>query len=200
MDDPSRQWVDRASRGDTEAIEALLRENLPRLHAYFRLRSGALVLAHESSADLVQSVCREVLQGLSGFEYRGPAQFRAWLFTAAARKIADRYEYYMAQKRAAHREVPLDEHGGDAHALAELYASVATPSRALSEREDLARFERAFSQLTDEKREVILLARFAGLTSAEIGERMGKTDMAVRAMLRRALAELAVRLDPPVSR
>ncbi len=194
MDDASSDLVERASRGDAAAIEALLQENVPRLQAYIRLRSGPLLRSRESSSDLVQSVCREVLEGMGRLEYRGAAQFRAWLFTAAARKIADRVQYYRAERRTAEREIPVDAASEEVRAA---YATIATPSRVLGEREGIERIERAFARLPEEKREVILLARVAGLTSAEIAERTGETDVAIRARLRRALAELSVFLDLP---
>lgn len=197
-DDALREQVDRASRGDSSAIEALLAENMPRLYAFVRLKSGSMIKSQESSSDIVQSVCREVLEGMGKFEYRGAAQFRAWLYTAAARKIADRVQYYRAQRRDVNREVGVDNVGSD-DAMQAAFARIASPSNRMSAREGIQRIERAFARLAEEKREVILLSRVAGLTSAEIAARTGETDMAIRARLRRALAELAVFLDEPAA-
>lgn len=196
MNDSTGPLVDRASRGEADAIETLLRENLPRLEVFVRLRSGKLIRSRESSSDIVQSVCREVLESMGRMEYRGAAQFRGWLFTAAARKIADRAQYYQAEMRTPAREVSgePDQENGEVRAA---FARIATPSQILGEREGIERIERAFATLSEEKREVILLARVAGMTSAEIAERTGETDVAIRSRLRRALAELAMALDRP---
>jgi len=199
MPDDSRKWIEDASRGDVSAVDALLERHLPALNAYVRLRSGKLLRDRESSADLVQSVCREVLENLDRYRYRGEAEFRRWLYTTAARKIVDRVQYYKAQKRDVGREVRIDGPSafgvGAAAAMAAGYRGLSTPSRHLMTAEEIHRIESAFEQLPEEYREVILLARIVGLSRAEIGEQMGRSDVAVRALLHRALADLAERLD-----
>ncbi len=68
--------VDRASHGDPIAIDALLEANLPALRAFVRLRMGPTLRAKESASDLVQSACREVLEGLDRFQFQGAENFR----------------------------------------------------------------------------------------------------------------------------
>ena len=75
--------------GDRRAVQQLLERHLPSLRAYVRLRAGAVIPRHESGSDLVQSVCRDVLENLDRFRYPGEAAFRAWLYATALRKIAD---------------------------------------------------------------------------------------------------------------
>ena len=198
MDQPpevAAAWVERASRGDVDAVALLLERFLPGLRAYLRLRAGKALLAKESSSDLAQSVCREILEHVDLYQYRGEAQFKQWLYTTALRKIANRYEHYGAEKRAVHREVPLagasDSSGAVDPALLAACQSLITPSRQAMAREELERIERAFELLSDERREVILLSRFVGLSAREIGEQMGRTEDSVRQLLHRALAELA---------
>ena len=48
-----------------------------------------------------------------------------------------------------------------------------------------------FGKLAPEKQEVILMARLMGLSHKEIAAELGKSEVAVRTMLSRALAELA---------
>ena len=59
-----------ASSGDRGALLELLERYLPELRAFIRLRTGPRLLARETPDDLVQSVCREVIGNLSGFDYR----------------------------------------------------------------------------------------------------------------------------------
>jgi RNA polymerase sigma-70 factor (ECF subfamily) len=188
-------WVERASRGDVDAVALLLERFLPGLRAYLRLRAGKVLLAKESSSDLAQSVCREILEHVDLYQYRGEAQFKQWLYTTALRKIAKRYEHYGAEKRDARREVPLADLAGreDAvdPALLAACQSLVTPSRQVMAREELERIERGFELLSEERREVILLSRFVGLSAREIGEQMERSEDSVRQLLHRALAELA---------
>ncbi len=84
-----RSLVDNASRGDLDAVEELLARHLPALEGFVRKRGVGLPRDKESAVDLVQSVCREVLEDVRDkrFEYRGEAEFRAWMYEAALLKI-----------------------------------------------------------------------------------------------------------------
>jgi RNA polymerase sigma-70 factor (ECF subfamily) len=196
--------AERAARGDAEARELLLERHLDDLRAFVRLRAGALVRAQESHSDLVQSVCREVLEHADQFRFPSEDGFRRWLFTTALRKLTERRDHYLAQKRDVLRQVPLappddhGEHGGayDEERLLDCYRNFATPSQHAIVREELARIESAFEQLTEEHREVITLAKVAGLSRAEIAVQMNRSEGAVRMLLVRALAELAAQLNP----
>jgi RNA polymerase sigma-70 factor (ECF subfamily) len=199
--------VDAAVAGDASAIEKLLERHLPGLRAYVRLRAGAGLRARESSSDIVQSVCRDVLENMGRFRYPGEAAFRAWLYATAMRKIADRAEYWRAAMRDPGREVRLSPgtstrpSGTDDARLAEVYrASFFSPSQAAMGREALAKLEAAFEKLPEDYREVIVLSRIVGLSRAEIAEKMGRTEASVRNLVSRALAELAEHLegDAPV--
>jgi RNA polymerase sigma factor (sigma-70 family) len=51
--------------------------------------------------------------------------------------------------------------------------------------EEIERAERASEALSDEHREVITLAKIAGLSRAEIGEQMERSEGAVKVLLAR---------------
>jgi RNA polymerase sigma-70 factor (ECF subfamily) len=197
--DDHEDLIDRASRGDAAAVDVLLTRNLAGLEAYVRLRAGRMIRSRESASDLVQSVCREVLEHMDRYQYRGEAQFRQWLYTTAMRKISNRADYYQAEKRDFRKETPLapdrDSRTSPDPALLAAYRNVASPSRHLAAREELERVERAFGELPEDKREVILLAKIVGLSREQIAAQIGRTEPAVRSLLSRALAELAERLD-----
>ncbi|MBL8755411.1 MAG: sigma-70 family RNA polymerase sigma factor [Planctomycetes bacterium] len=175
-----------ASQHDGQAVATLLQQHLPALRAFVRLKAGPTLLAKESCSDLAQSVCRDVLENADRFRFGGEAEFRKWLFTTAMRKIADRAEHWRAGKRNPGRERDgLDEE--EAQGLAGIWS----PSGQAAAREELQRVEAAFGKLAPEKQEVILMARLMGLNHAQIAQEMGKTEVAVRSILSRALAELS---------
>lgn len=189
MADDLGNLLRRASRHDEAAVSRLLQEHLPALRAFVRLKAGPMLLAKESCSDLAQSVCRDVLENAERFQFGGEAEFRKWLFTTAMRKIADRAEHWQAGKRSPKREadgLAEDEIRG--------YAGIYTPSGQAAAREELARVEDGFGKLAPEKQEVILMARLMGLSHAQIAQELGKSEVAVRSMLSRALAELAEHL------
>jgi RNA polymerase sigma factor (sigma-70 family) len=57
--------------------------------------------------------------------------------------------------------------------------------------EDMHRLEVAFDHLPEHYRDVIVMARLQGMSRAEIAQRTGSTERAVRILLYRALARLA---------
>ncbi len=166
------------------------------LRAYFRLKAGPKILAHESVSDLVQSVCLDVLSDLSGFEYRGEAQFRGWLVQHAWHKLMDRWKFWKRAKRDGDRliSVPQEASKGDSP-LDWLDPSFLTPSREAVGREELAGFEAAFAHLPEDTREAILLRRIAQLPYAEIASLLGKSEGAVRNLVSRGLAKVSLEMD-----
>ena len=164
---------------------------LPALRGFVRLRLGSVLRSREDSQDVVQSICGEAMADLEAFEHRGPGSFRHWLMHRAENKIRARGRYWGRAKRAA-AEVPLDE-GGARDLLAA--AHQLTPSREAASREELERLEAAFASLADADRQVILLARVAGLNHGEIAAEMGRTSSATRTLLSRALARLATAME-----
>ncbi|HTF89364.1 MAG TPA: sigma-70 family RNA polymerase sigma factor [Planctomycetota bacterium] len=188
-----------AARGERAALDRLLELYLPELEAFVARRAGKPVREHESAADIVQSVCREVLQHAERFRHPSELAFKQWLYTTALRKISNRVDFYRAQKRDLGRVENFAPGSADqaASQVFNFYQSFSTPSRGLMVREEVERIEGAFSQLSEEQREVVTMAHVLGLSRAEIGERMGKSEGAVRVLLHRALARVSKLLAEP---
>ena len=178
-------------------MHELLVMHLPRLHAYIRLRMGSELRARESTSDLVQSACREVLKQAHRFQYPGEEGFRHWLFATALRKVKNKLAYYRAAKRdAANEDVAR---ASSDEALAEYYETLSSPSGHLLRKERIELLEACIQDLSEDHREVILLARVIGLPHKEVASTMGRTEGATRSLLRRALLELStamLRRDP----
>ena len=71
--DPDRELVERASSGDRDAFEALLRRHYDRIHriAWRLTGSGA------DADDIAQEVCCTLVEKIGGF--KGEAKFTTWL-------------------------------------------------------------------------------------------------------------------------
>ncbi len=190
-DPGSDDLVLRASRGDAASIDQLLVRYLPRLRAFLRSRLDAELRARESNSDLVQSVCREVLDHAGTFSYEGEERFRAWLFTTALNKIRQRARHYATQKRAA----PGAAQRASDSEVADAYTNIHTPSQVAAAGELQALMEQALEQLSDDHREVITLSRIVGLSHAEVAHQMQRSDGAVRVLLSRALLALVEAMD-----
>lgn len=105
---------------------------------------------------------------------------RAWLLGVARRVLAN-------QRRGARRQVGLAERL--AFELPALVAALEPPSET-----DLT-VRRALARLSDEDREVLLLAAWDGLTPAEIASVIGARPVTVRSRLHRARRRLRAELE-----
>jgi RNA polymerase sigma-70 factor, ECF subfamily len=167
----------------TEMLDALLQRYLPQLHAFVHARLGGALRARESSLDVVQSVCRELLSARTQFEFQGEDRFRGWLFTAALNKVRERHRRLHAGKRDVAREVA----DGDA-SFAEV-AHLLTPSQDAIGNETAAAMRGALAALSEEHREVITLSRLVKLPHKVIAEVMSRSEAATRQVLARAMVQ-----------
>lgn len=194
----SQRLVDQASQGDAQAIEQLLGMHLPGVRAFVRLRMSPDLRGKESVSDVVQSACREVLQHMGRFEYRGEGNFKHFLYTTALRKVLNKDRYYHKAMRDVRREA---ERGATHEAsrddsLSQIYQTLSTPSGHVMTKESIERLERAFDDLPEDYREVVLLSRLMGLSHREIASQLGRSELATRSLLARALTTLAQKLAP----
>ncbi len=181
--------LERARAGNRDAVERLLERHLHGLRAYVRLHSGRDLRALESHSDLVQSVCREALNSLQDARADDEPTFRQWLYSIARHKIIGKVDFHRAQKRDVRRLMP----DGEA-ALLRAYGSFCSPSQEASQREQVSAIEAAFDQLSEDHRRVILEACLLGRPHAELAAEMGRSEEALRQLLSRARARLAMLL------
>lgn len=167
-------------------MASLLTSSLPKLQTFLRVRAHKELLRHESASDLVQSVCREALERTSKVEFANEIQFRTWLYQLAIGKLVDRKRHHGAAKR-----------GGGApmawlHAADSTVASAdRSPCEVVIDRERQAAVCEALTHLNALDFEVVSMARFFDLPHKEIARHLGKSEVAVRKILSRALARLA---------
>lgn len=154
----------------------------PRLRRFIRFQCGPLMREKESASDLAQSACREALARWS--QFRGdPESLRQWLFEIARCKIITRRRYWGRHRRAADREVAL---AGSEDPV----AAGQTPSDGLIADEQARRLADALAMLSERDRTIIMLARYEGLSHAEIAGQLQCTEPTARQQLSRALARL----------
>lgn len=170
-------------------LAALLERYLPRLHAFVHVRLGAGFRRRDATEDVVQSVCRELVEMRDRFQFRGEDRFRAWLFTAALNKIRGKHRQHHADRRDVDREV-----GDLDHAAWQQIADLLTPSAEAVGKETAAILAASLAALGEEHREVITLSRIVGLPHAVVAEYMDRREDAVRQLLARALLALSQQL------
>jgi RNA polymerase sigma-70 factor (ECF subfamily) len=192
--DTTSVLLSRARDGDPQALGRLLERHISRLQAFVARRISPGLRRQESSQDLVQSILREALRDFPRAAPPNPNAFRAWLFVAADRKLKGRLRFWRRERRdpARERELSPRESGTRERGLA---GNDPTPSRDAAAREGLRRLVSAFATLPPEWREVILLARVQGWSHAQIAARLGRSEVATRSLLSRALARLSTELE-----
>jgi RNA polymerase sigma-70 factor (ECF subfamily) len=161
------------ARGDPAAFAALYRRYLRRVYRYLLTYAER----EEDAADLTQHVFLRVLEALPGYTDRG-TPFAAWLFRIARNAATDAY-------RRRRKAIPW-EHVPEAL----LPLAGQDPLAASIRREALNELRVLVARLDPEKQELLALRFAAGLTSAEIGSIVGKSEAAVKRQLSRTIASL----------
>lgn len=188
MDHETQRGFAGAAAGEPQALAALLERYLPMLHAYVRVRLGRALEPRESTADVVQSVCRQILSARTVTEFGDEQHFRAWLFTSALNKLREKLRHHSSLRRAPDREAaPLDP------AAAALFFE--TPSQGAIGNETAAAVAESLAALSEPHREVITLARLVGLPHSAIAEVMGRSEAAVRQLVGRAMLAFVAELE-----
>ncbi|MCP5021753.1 MAG: sigma-70 family RNA polymerase sigma factor [bacterium] len=179
---------------DEGRVEQLLGQHLPGLRGFLRRRAPEYVLDKESSEDLAQSVCRDVLEHLEDgrFEVRGDAEFKQWLYDAALWKLRARSKHLRALKREVAREVA--DVGGEATDLFEPRTSM-TPSRIVSTEEQRTAVRNAIAKQEGRDAEILTLAVLEERSHREIATQLGISESHSRVLLSRALVKMARELE-----
>jgi RNA polymerase sigma-70 factor (ECF subfamily) len=172
MDDEAlERLVLKAKRGDPEAFGRIFDEYAGPIYRFVASR----VDRPSDAEDLTQLVFVKALEALPRYEARG-IPFGGWLFRLARNAIIDQVRTrkdHVSLLLAAARET--DEAGPEA--VATLH-------------DDLDRVAVALADLTDDQREVIELRFFAGLSTHEAAEAMGRNEGTIRGLQFRAIASL----------
>ncbi len=163
--------VEEARRGSAAAFGELF--DVFHLPVYRYVASR--VRQPSDAEDLTQTVFMKALEALPRYEARG-IPFGGWLFRLARNAVID----FVRTKRE-HLDIEVlnghsDEEPG--------------PAETTLKRTEIEEVGAALASLTDEQREVIALRFFAGLSSKEAADAMGKQEGTIRGLQVRAVAAL----------
>jgi RNA polymerase sigma factor (sigma-70 family) len=171
--------IDRARRGDAQAVERLFARHLKPLQRWAsgRLPKWARDLA--DTDDLVQDALLRTFKRIEGFEPRGVGALQAYLRQAVLNRLRDELRRRGRQPQ-----------GTDLDGL-ELEAAESPLEEAIGH-EAVERYQRALQRLRAEEREAIIARVEMGYSYEELAEVLGKpTAEAARKAAQRALVRLA---------
>ncbi|MEL7206868.1 MAG: RNA polymerase sigma factor [Actinomycetota bacterium] len=159
-----------AQQGEAWGFEALYRAT--------RGRVGAFVAARgvDDVDDVVSETFLGVFRSLGRFE-GGEGEFRSWLFRIARNKVADSFRVQGRRPPTVSLPDGFDCAGGDVESDADIELG----------RADLVRL---FETLRPDQAEVLLLRLVGDFTVAQVATVMGRSEGAIKAHQRRALARL----------
>jgi RNA polymerase sigma-70 factor (ECF subfamily) len=172
--DDERLWVDRARQGDSTAIGWLYDRYFDRIYRYVLFKVGS----PEEAEDIAEAVFLRMIESITSFPWQGSG-FAPWLYRIAHNQIVD-----TLRQRSRRPQVDIDPLAGF------LIADTDDP-HAHAEAADMRGHLRvALGRLTDLQAQVIALKFGGGLSNAEVGRLLGRTEGAVKALQYSALQNL----------
>ena len=174
-----RQLVDRAQKGEREALEELYLVHFDRIYSYLHMSVGN----RHDAEDLTTQTFLKMLESVGKFRWRS-APFSAWLFRIAHNLAMD---HFRANRRwQPEEEVPEPDPGEGS--AAEDAALESIGRRSMLE---------LIENLSHEQQQVLTLKFVFNFSNGEVATILGKTEGAVKSLQHRALAALQRQLEQP---
>jgi RNA polymerase sigma-70 factor, ECF subfamily len=168
-DSRDRRAIAAAKRGDWDGIHYLYVRYADDVLAYVQ----SIVRDHHEAEDITQNVFAKLITAIKKYEER-EVPFAAWIIRVARNATLD---HLRARKQIPVEEVRTSDRGDDRL------------------RHDRRRsLKEALAVLPEEQREVLVLRHVAGLSPAEIAERLGKTESSIHGLHHRGRATLKAAL------
>ena len=172
-----RGLVERAQRGDEEALEQLYLLHFDRIFSYLHMSVGN----RHDAEDLTTQVFVKMLESIGKFRWRS-APFSAWLFRIAHNLAMD---HFRANKRwQPEEEVPEPDPGDGSAAEEEALEAIGRQSML-----------ELIEKLSHEQQQVLTLKFVFNFSNAEAATILDKTEGAIKSLQHRALASLQRQLD-----
>jgi RNA polymerase sigma-70 factor (ECF subfamily) len=159
---------------DQEAFAVLYRRYVTPVYRYFHARTGD----GQQAEDLTAQTFVAALEGLPRYRERGT--FAGWLFTIAARRLADHFRHRPT--------VRLDD-------IADRTSPDPSPEASVEQAEQMTRLGRAVQTLSPDRAQAMGLHFFGELSLGDTARVMGRSKVAIKSLIHRALRDLREKLD-----
>ncbi|HWF07313.1 MAG TPA: RNA polymerase sigma factor [Bryobacteraceae bacterium] len=164
--------------GDLSSMGEIYQNRHRPLFRFFYRMTNRQALAE----DLVHEVFLRMIRYRHTYQKEGDARnegaFEAWMYRIARNTLVDH------ARKHRHETAP-----GEGE-LEEIVSARPNPFETAAKRQDLALLYRAMRDLPEDKRELLVLARFHGLNYEQIGEILGCAPGTVKGRVFRAMKEL----------
>lgn len=178
--------VRRAASGDARAFGALYEATVDRIHRYVWLRVRDAALA----ADLTQDIYVNALRGIGRLD--APERFEAWLLRIAHNRVVN--HWVSADRRGRDISLDADDDAADGPPVRRVADTADALDETAERKVRLADLTQHLTVLSEAQQDVLALRFGAGLSLAETAEQLGRTELAIKQLQRRALVTLRERL------
>jgi RNA polymerase sigma-70 factor (ECF subfamily) len=191
------RMAERVREHDSSALAEFMRLREASLLAFVDRRLGNELRGKMEAQDVLQELAVKALRELNQTDLSARDPF-GWLCQLAEQCIIDGHRRISAEKRAAGREISGNMRIGDAsqELIALLSASLTSPTQAVVRNERQARLEEALASFPAEQRDLLRLRYGEGLTTKDVAQRVGKSEVATRVLLSRLVHRLQDLLGP----
>jgi len=184
-EDDRQALLQRARDGDNEARGQLLDSFGPYVRVIARSVRNGRLKGRFGESDLIQDALLEAHRSFDSFRGATEAEFVAWLRQIVVRTVGHAVRANLdAGKRDANREQSASHLSGIA------VDTGTSPSGVAIRHEESARLAAALEQLPEEMREVILARHVEDVPYAELAQRLGRKEPAVRMLYVRAIRRM----------
>jgi RNA polymerase sigma-70 factor, ECF subfamily len=169
QDELDRQAIAAAKRGEWDGVHYLYVRYADDVLGYVQ----SIVRDHHEAEDITQNVFAKLITAIDKYEERA-VPFAAWIMRVARNATLDHLR--------ARRQIPVDE------------VRVNEPGDGRQELERRQSLKEALAGLPEEQRKVLVMRHVAGLSPADIAQRLGKTESSVHGLHHRGRATLQATL------
>lgn len=164
------------AKENQEAFGVLYERYIEKIYKYIFYRTGN----HHDAEDLTSAVFHRAMGHIETYTERG-VPFQAWLYRIAHNLVANWHRDHGRRKI-----IPLDE-------FANAGLQFDAPDVAAEDKEEREQLLNAIARLPEERQQLIVLKFISGLSNAEVGQILDRTEGAVKSLYHRTL--LALRDD-----
>lgn len=191
------ELIQQAKRGDSTAIDLLLRRYRPYLRVVCSVQLPQFCQKREDESDIVQHTLIDATRGLPEFRGETEGEFEAWMSRLLERNILQSVRRHTADKRDVRREV-IDQNPHDSATLIwHAEAQESSFSSKMFRGEAALQLAQALEQLPEDQRIAVELRYLGQQSLKSIAEYMTKTTGAVAGLIRRGVEGLR-EIVPPV--
>ena len=162
--------MQKVKEGNLQEMGILFERYHVRLYNYFL----KLTADKPVSQDLTQNLFYRILK--YRHTYKEENSFKSWIYQMARNSHID---FCKQQQKQSGRFITVESHS----------ENISDEENSFTE-DDFERFEKAFSKLNDEQKEIIVLSRYQGLKYEEISKMNNLSVAAIKVQVHRAIKQL----------